>query len=306
MGPSGTRKIHLITNVKAGRGFGKDLTEAAARLCHEHGVDFYSYEIKEGLDVETQTSQALSAAQKDGGIIAVAGGDGTLRYVTQKVQALGLVFAVIPCGTFNFFARAHQIPEDPLEALKLAITGTPRPVRLGEINGEVFLVNASLGLYAKAIRERERRTSRWGRKRVVVIFSTLLSLWSGHWLLQMEIKTNSQLEWLETPLIFIGNNPLQLKSLSSTAAHCLDQDLLAVMAMRPLTKWKTLKLIFKGLRGHLQEAREVRSFCISSMLIKTRGATLTVAMDGEMFKMTSPLQVRSRPGALNLIRPSVA
>ena len=303
MEKSAPRKLHLISNAKSGRGAGGSLAEIASKLCQELGADFYNYQTHQPGELETQTARAISAAKSDGGIVAAAGGDGTIRFVAQKVQAEDLTFAVIPCGTFNYFARTHRIPEDPAEALRLALTGTSRPVRLGQINGEIFLINASLGLYAKAIREREQRTSRWGRNRIVVILSTILSLLDGHWNLEIDMITNQVLKRINTPMVFIGNNALQLRNLSMDVASCMKQDLLAMVTMKPLTKWEMLKMIFYGLAGKLENAEALDSFCVSSLAIHTKKKHHTVALDGELFKMTSPLKVEALPKTLNLILP---
>lgn len=303
METAAVRKLHLISNIKSGRGHGSSLPQEAARLCRERSVDFYNYEIKSARDVETQISRAIHAAEKDEGVVAVAGGDGTVRSVAQRAHAKGLPFAVIPCGTFNYFARTHQIPSDPMEALKVAITGHPRPVRLGQVNGEVFLVNASLGLYAKAIRERELRSHRWGRKRMVALFSTLISLLAGHWTLEVDLLVDNLLQRISTPMIFIGNNALQMRNLSLDIAQCMKKDLLAAVAMKPLSKWEIVKLIFYGLAGRLERAEGLDMFCVASLIIYTRGKGVTVALDGELFRMSSPLHVEALPGALNLMLP---
>jgi hypothetical protein len=45
--------------------------------------------------------------------------------------------AVIPMGTANDFATAAGIPEDPWEALELAVTDTAYPIDVGMVNNHV-------------------------------------------------------------------------------------------------------------------------------------------------------------------------
>ena len=45
--------------------------------------------------------------------------------------------AVIPMGTANDFATAAGIPEDPWEALQLAVHDTAYPIDVGLVNDEV-------------------------------------------------------------------------------------------------------------------------------------------------------------------------
>lgn len=215
-------------------------------------------------------------------------------------------FAVVPCGTFNFFARTHQVPEDHEEALKLAVTGKAQPVRLGEINGRTFLINASLGLYAKAIEEREENTKRFGRKRLVVIASMLATLLKKHRLLHVILKTSGVDKLIKTPMVFIGNNALQLRSLALPVSKGLKQDMLAVITLKPVRGWEMIRVIFRGIMKTLKNEERLDQLSTDSLVIETKCKIQTVMLDGELFEMTSPFQIQSVPGALQMIVPAKA
>lgn len=295
-------RAHLIANRKSGKGKGESLPEEAKTICDELGWELIDYKIEKPEDFDKQARMAVAAASQDGGVVIAAGGDGTIRGVAQAAHGKPVRFAAVPCGTFNFFARGHKIPEDHLEAFRIALTGEAVPVRLGKVNDHVFLINASLGLYAKAIRERERRTSRYGRNRLVVIMSTLRSLLDGHANLKVDLVTSGQTHSVRTPMIFIGNNALQLRDLNIGAAKCMGRDLLAVIMMKPLTKMETLRIIARGLFKTLENDQKLDTFCVDELTIHTRGAAHQIALDGEIITMKSPLRVHALPGVLNLIK----
>lgn len=296
-------RAHLIANKKSGKGKGSTLAEEAKTICDECGYELVDYEIESAKDFERQSEAAVAAAEKDGGVVIAAGGDGTIRGVAQVAHGRNVRFAAVPVGTFNFFARTHRIPEDHLAAFRLALTGEARRVRLGEVNGHIFLINASLGLYAKAIRERESRTSRFGRNRLVVIISTVLSLFSKHLLLRVDLVTGGQSVTLATPMIFIGNNALQLRDLSMSVARCMKLDLLAVVMMKPVSKMETLRIILRGIFKTLENDERLETFCVDALTIHTRHSSHEIALDGEIIRMQSPLKVRALPGILNLVLP---
>lgn len=301
------KKVHLIANSKSGQGAGATLPEKALALCQEHGFELIHYDTSDHTIFEKQIEKAADQAEKDGGIVVAAGGDGTIRAVAEKVYGRNIPLGVVSCGTFNFFARTHQLPEDPEEAFKTVLTGEIKEVRLGEINGRIFLINASLGLYAKSIQDREKRTSRYGRNRLVVILSTLYSLLEGHKLLEVTLKSEKNQQTILTPMIFIGNNALQLRDLSMDVARCMKMDMLAVVLMKPLKWWETLRAIFYGVTKKIDSEEGVLSFCVDEFsIIRHRKKMSTVALDGEMFKMSSPLKVKSLPQALKLIKPKPA
>ena len=297
------KRIHLIANSKSGKGHGENIASLAAEICRELGVEFIDYEISGPHELENKTDEAIQAARKNADdVIVAAGGDGTIRSVAEKVHRAGrLNFAVVPCGTFNFFARAHGVPEDHAEALRLAIRGQAQSVRLGEISGKIFLINASLGIYAKSIAERESSTKKFGRNRLVVIFSTMLTLLRPHRLLHVDMKVDGVTKEIRTPMIFIGNNALQLRDLSLSVASCFKRQLLAVVTLKPVRGWEMFRVIARGALKTLEQEERLNQFCIEELIIWTKRKKQTVALDGEIFKMTSPFKIRSLPDGLNMI-----
>lgn len=281
------------------------LADEAQTICNELGYELIRYEIESASDFEVQSKKAVAAAEKDRGVVIAAGGDGTIRGVAQEAAGREVRFAAVPCGTFNFFARTHRIPEDHLEAFRLALTGETRPVRLGQVNEHVFLINASLGQYAKSIRERESRTSRFGRNRIVVILSTLFSLLSDYLLLRVELVIDKTLKTVRTPMIFIGNNALQLRNLEMNVAKCMKEDRLAVVMVKPVSKIETLRILMRGIFKTLESDEKVDTFCVEELTIHANRRKEWVALDGEMIHMKYPLKIQALPKILNLVLPPI-
>lgn len=296
-------KAHLIANTKSGKGAGLRLPDLAKKVAESLGVELIHYDTSRPEAFARQIDKAVAAAKTDDGVVIAAGGDGTIRSVAQKAVEAQVKFGVVACGTFNFFARTHRIPEDPEEALRLALTGEVRKVRLGEVNGTYFLINASLGLYAKAIADRESRTRRWGRNRLVVILSTLLSLLTRHRPLEVDLVQPGQVQRLRTPTIFIGNNALQLRDLAIDVAACMKAERLAAVVIKPLTRWETLRIIWRGLSKTWHQEERLEMFCVDSLTIFASRPVQTVALDGELFRMTSPLKIRAVPECLRMVLP---
>jgi diacylglycerol kinase family enzyme len=120
-----------------------------------------------GAEVEIGTCEAaeierLAATGPDR--VAVAGGDGTIGPVAEVAGRIGVPLAVIPTGTANDFARAHGLPDEPLEAARLAVTATAtRPLELGRLaDGRPFVNVASAGLGSVAARQAEPLKPRLG------------------------------------------------------------------------------------------------------------------------------------------------
>ncbi len=298
-------RVYLIANTRSGKGLGEDIPEIAQKICDELGRQLVTYSPADAEQFKKQIQVAVNHAADDGGVVIAAGGDGTIRAVAEAAALADVRFGAVAIGTFNFFARTHKLSEEPEQAIRDALTGDVKAVRLGEINGHMFLINASVGLYAKSIAEREQNTARFGRNRLVATLSTLKSMLSPSRVLNAKFESASGGELIErkTPMIFIGNNFLQLKNLNFDVAACMKKDMLAVVLFKPVTRASVLRILFHGMTGNINSDKDVESFCMRSMTIHTKRKSHQVALDGELFHMDAPLEVKSLPKALQLVVP---
>jgi len=98
-----------------------------------------------------ETFAADVAAGTDGArIVVAAGGDGTLNLTINALQERldEHIFAVVPLGTGNDFARTLGLPSDPLEAAASLQTAAVREIDLGVVSGagtRRLFVNACMG-----------------------------------------------------------------------------------------------------------------------------------------------------------------
>jgi diacylglycerol kinase family enzyme len=83
--------------------------------------------------------------------VVIGGGDGSVNEATNtilnrkgKVPALG----IMPLGTANDFATSCRIPNEPIESLTLALTGTPVSIDACRANEKFFLNVATAGFGA--------------------------------------------------------------------------------------------------------------------------------------------------------------
>lgn len=96
--------------------------------------------------------------------IVVAGGDGSIGLCARLAQELGVALAVVPVGTANDFARAHDLPLDVDEACALARepSAATRRADLAEVGKRPFVNAASAGLSVIAAREARPHKARLG------------------------------------------------------------------------------------------------------------------------------------------------
>ena len=88
----------------------------------------------------------IKAAIAKAPMVIVGGGDGTLSSAVDHFVGTDTVFAVLPLGTANSFARTLGVPLDLDGAIKVIAYGRRKTIDLGIIDGDYFANVAALGL----------------------------------------------------------------------------------------------------------------------------------------------------------------
>jgi diacylglycerol kinase family enzyme len=79
--------------------------------------------------------EALAAAAAPGAttpLVAVVGGDGTIRESATALAGTGVPIAIVPAGTGNVFAAALGVPRSTSAAVRLIEDGSQRSVDIGQ------------------------------------------------------------------------------------------------------------------------------------------------------------------------------
>jgi diacylglycerol kinase family enzyme/membrane-associated phospholipid phosphatase len=110
----------------------------------------------------TEDDPGLAAARQavaaGADLVVAAGGDGTVRSVSQGLAGTRATLAVLPTGTGNLLARNLGIPLDVADALEVAFDGVASPldlveVRADEAEPEASVVMAGMGVDAVIMSE---------------------------------------------------------------------------------------------------------------------------------------------------------
>ncbi|UPG95530.1 diacylglycerol/lipid kinase family protein [Luteibacter aegosomatissinici] len=297
--------LSIVMNAGSGRGDSDAAREVirgtleAARRPHQFFL------IDDDNPIDDVIARATAHAKQQGGALVASGGDGTINGVAGSAWREQLPMGVLPQGTFNFFGRTHNIPADPREATEGLLRGTPRNVQVGMVNDRLFLVNGSLGLYPQVLEDREAWKQRFGRHRLVALWSGLATMMRGYRSLRIEVSDGSRTRHVRTPTLFVGNNALQLEKIGlPEAADVFRNDgTLAGLVLKPIGKLTMLGLILRGALGKLGDAENAVSFPFREITVtpKHRREPFKVAVDGEIIQLDPPIVFRSAPRPLVLI-----
>jgi len=304
----------VVLNAGSGRSDTDTVRQEIEATCEAAGRPLRIFLIDGPNRAPALAREAVEGAREVNGIVVAAGGDGTINTVAQATLGSGCAFGVLPQGTFNYFSRANGIPAETGAALRVLFDERPREVQVGMVNDRVFLVNASMGLYAELLEEREAFKREYGRSRFVAFGAALMTMLRGHRQWDLHLAFHGTERDIRTPTLFVGNNPLQLRQVGLAEAEQLENErLLAAVALEPSGAFGLAGLLLRGALGRLGASENVTSFAFESLTVKPRGTAssrkprrVKVATDGELGWLDMPLLFRVAPEPLWLIRPEVA
>ena len=122
---------------------GAEVFAEAVELLELAGIELVGkLAITDPADVQHAVREAVDEAP----MVIVGGGDGTLSSTIDFFKDKDTVFALLPLGTANSFARSLGIPLDLPGAVEVISNGMPRRIDLGCINGDYFGNSAAIGL----------------------------------------------------------------------------------------------------------------------------------------------------------------
>lgn len=250
-----------------------------------------------------EVTQAVQSAV-DGGAtrVAVAGGDGTVSAAAAAVAGTGVDLVIIPAGTFNHFARDHGVSGELDAACAAAHSPNVRRVDVAWVNGRLFLNTSAVGAYANFVRVRERLEPRAGYwlASAYSFVRTLVRMQAFVIRFEAEGVERSY----ETPIVFIGVGQRELKLPLLGSRVPQGRSGLHVMVVRGRTRARLLALAFaaaaRGTRA-MSRTPHLDSYLVDRCTIEQRHST--VAVDGEVVTLASPLDYRIGLGALRLVLP---
>jgi len=140
MRPLPTQAI-LVVNAMSRRG--ADAFDEVREKLIAAGIDLIgAHAIHEPDEMDATVKAAIAKAP----MVIVGGGDGSLSSNVDLFIGEDTVFAVIPLGTANSFARTLGIPQDVDSAIAVIAAGTRKRIDLGCIDGDFFVNAAAIGL----------------------------------------------------------------------------------------------------------------------------------------------------------------
>ncbi len=239
-------------------------------------------------------------------LLVVGGGDGSVSAVAGALAGTDVRLGVLPLGTLNHFAKDAGIPLDVAGAVQTIAHGHERRVDVAELNGRTFINNSSLGIYPWMVRRREAIQRHRGFPKWLAMISSGFAALRRFPLFRVRITADRERIVTTSPIVFVGCNRYAMTMFSLGERAQLDGGELCLYVARCSSRFALLRLVFRGLFGRLEQARDFTITYPREVLVETWRKRLLVAADGEVVPSQAPLRYRVVPGGLTVMVPAPA
>lgn len=239
-------------------------------------------------------------------VVAIAGGDGTLRAAAGVLAGSHTALAIVPAGSLNSFARRIGIStvDAALDALQ---NGRTVSVSIGVVDDHVFLNTATFGQYATVVRRRDQ-----------------LRKWTGKWPaagiafaravrrlqpVSITIDLPDGTIERETPLLWVGlgRSSFPRARAADVPIDAADLEVVLVrVANRRVAFAFLTRLFVRALREQLSTEDAAIDILHTQHLVLREPEQIEATLDGEVFRFRSPTTVSIQSAGLRVVAPRAA
>ena len=289
--------VCVITNRNSGRNSrDREAVEAAAQALGGEIIEFHG---GKGLGRAIETVRA-----KRPSLVIAAGGDGTAMAVAGAFLGSDVAVGVLPLGTFNYFARGLGLSQDPTEAARQLAQGRVVAKPVGVVNGQVFLNNASVGIYPSILKVREGVYQRWGRHRIMAHWSVLRTFLRFRKPMRVRLKIEGDGGRYRTALVFVARSAFQLETFGLKGTDVIRDGGFAVLLVNARTRLELFQRVARLATGTVEEGVDYDLFATDELELEIEGRNrVLLAYDGEKKRVTGPLRFGMSEQPLRLLVP---
>jgi diacylglycerol kinase family enzyme len=294
-------RIPVLINAGGGTAASKgDTLEAEVRAAFESAGVKIDLQLLHGGEM-----QAAVAERAHLPLVVVGGGDGTIACAATEVLKGKAALGILALGTRNHLARELGVPLDLSGAAELIAAGPQRRIDIGRVNGRLFINNASIGLYPAMVRLREKGQEQANLPKWVAAipasWRTLKRLPHHRVRLRMPDKSRE----VVTPMLFVGNNHYELDAGQLGKRSALDGGTLSVFAVAARGRIALIGFALRTLIGRVDRAQDFAAIGdMPKLSVTGRSRQIDIALDGEVARLSMPLDFTIEAGALVVVAPA--
>jgi diacylglycerol kinase (ATP) len=289
------RDIALLTNPTAGKGKGARVSGAVAPRLRDA---VFAVRERAGRDADEALDLAHQCVADGVETLAVVGGDGMVHLAVQALAGSDTRLGLVPAGTGNDVARYLDLPRKSVHAATdILIGGHERTIDLARVGAKYFVTVLAAGFDAK-VNERANQMT-WPRGQMRYNLATIAELRTFR-PIPYVVELDGEEHRFEAMMVAVGNGPSFGGGLRITEGALLDDGLLDVVVILPMSKTSLVRTYPKLFKGTHVLHPEYRHYPARTVTIAAPG--VVAYADGERIGAL-PLTVEVVPQALRVLVP---
>jgi len=227
-------------------------------------------------------------------VIAV-GGDGTVNLVAKCLLNSGMPLGILPAGSANGFAKEFNVPDDPVEALRVAVQGKTRKTHALKINDTISIHLSDIGFNAYVVKK-------FGYYRKRGMWSYIKAAWKVTWnqpRLRVDLTIDNKKFRRFGIMIVIANGTKYGTGGVINPDGKLDDDLFEVIVVKRVSFLQSFRML---VLHKPYDPRYTETFQTRSLILESRYAA-HFQVDGEYLGKIKRVNAEIIPGALDIITP---
>lgn len=287
-------KVLFVINPKSGTARENTLRELISEQGESQDFDFQIYNMTGNDEARIRTE----IKRFNPSIVAAAGGDGTMKMMAGVLANTKTTLAVIPYGSANGMAKELQIPDIDF-ALELLSQGKKKKIDLIEINKEICMHLADVGLNARVVKRFEKDPKRGKLTYAKHLFGEMFFLKSY----RFQITYDDKIIRRKGVSITFANATKYGTGAVINPHGIIDDGKFELVIVKPFPRIKLLSIAWKMFVGSLHTSDYVEIIpCSNATVISNRKTTLQV--DGEVIGKVKEINLSVMPKALTVLVPA--
>ncbi|WP_276346336.1 diacylglycerol kinase family protein [Daejeonella sp. JGW-45] len=286
-------KILFVINHKSGRGNDDSLKDLIAEQAKSQDFDpqIYSMSGNDEARIRAEIKRFSPA------IVAAAGGDGTIKMMAEILAGTKTVLAIIPYGSANGMAKELAINDINI-ALQLLSKGEKKAIDLININNEVCIHLADVGLNARVVKRFEKDPRRGKLTYAKHLFGEMFFLKNYRFQIAYDDK---EIRRKGVSITFANASKYGTGAVINPKG-VIDDGRFELVIVKPFPRVQLLSIAWKMFRGQLHTSDYVEIIpCTNASVVSNRKTTLQI--DGEVIGKVKEINLFVMPKALTVLVP---
>ncbi len=235
--------------------------------------------------------------------VVIGGGDGTVRTAVQVLIEKNIPLIILPLGTFNVLAKSLEYPDNIEDIFKIVKNNKTRQIDIAQVNGNVIVNHAWLGFYYYILKMRERHKNIFGKSRLLKALFNTFTMFKRLPFYHFDVKVANRVVSYKTCLLFISNNESTDTLFNFGERKSLAGGYLSVSILNCHTRWELFLCMLSIAISGLKHSKYVIHFNLEELKVSGNHPIINTVLDGEPFKLDSPLHFSMHPKKLTVLVP---